>query len=89
MIASISGVVGGIGKDSLVINVGGVGIRVYVPRSALGNVGVGRQMILFTHLIVRETELSLYGFENEEELRLFQVLQDVNGVGPKLGLSML
>ena len=89
MIASISGAVSGIGKDSLVINVGGVGIRVYVPRSVPGRISVGRQLNLFTHLIVRETELTLYGFENEEELRLFQVLLDVNGVGPKVGLSML
>jgi Holliday junction DNA helicase RuvA len=90
MIASISGDVSRIGEDSLVINVGGVGIRVYVPRSVSGRVGgVGRQLNLFTHLIVRETELTLYGFENEEELRLFQVLLDVNGVGPKVAMSML
>lgn len=90
MIASIRGVVSGIGEDSLVVNVGGVGIRVYVPRSVLEKTsGVGRQMNLFTHLIVRETELTLYGFEYEEELRLFKVLLDVNGVGPKVGLAML
>ncbi len=90
MIASISGVVSGIGEDSVIVNVGGVGIRVYVPRSVLEKAaGVGRQLKLHTHLIVRETELTLYGFEREEELRLFTVLLDVNGVGPKVGLSML
>jgi Holliday junction DNA helicase RuvA len=90
MIASISGVVSGIGKDNLVINVGGVGVRVHVPRSVLEKVsGTGRQLSLVTHLIVRETELTLYGFEKEEELNLFQVLLDVNGVGPKVALSML
>ena len=90
MIASISGVVNGIGKDFLVIDVGGIGVRVFVPRAVLEKVGgVGRRLSLHTHLIVRETELTLYGFENEEELRLFQILLDVNGVGPKVGLSML
>ncbi|MFN2223903.1 MAG: Holliday junction branch migration protein RuvA [Chloroflexota bacterium] len=90
MIASISGVVSGIGKDNLIINVGGVGVRVHVPRSVLEKVaGTGRQLSLVTHLIVRETELTLYGFEKEEELGLFQVLLDVNGVGPKVALSML
>ena len=90
MIASISGVVSAIGKDNLVINVGGVGVRVQVPRSVLEKVSsTGRQLSLVTHLIVRETELALYGFENEDELNLFQVLLDVNGVGPKVALSML
>jgi Holliday junction DNA helicase RuvA len=90
MIASISGVVSGTGKDFVVINVGGVGIRVHVPRSVLEKIaGTGRPLSLVTHLIVRETELTLYGFEKEEELNLFQVLLDVNGVGPKVALSML
>lgn len=90
MIASVSGAVSRIGKDNVVINVGGVGVRVYVPRSVLEKIsGTGRQLSLVTHLIVRETELTLYGFEKEEELNLFQVLLDVNGVGPKVALSML
>jgi Holliday junction DNA helicase RuvA len=90
MIASISGIVSRIGKDHLVINVGGVGLRVYVPRFVLEKVsGTGRQLSLVTHLVVRETELTLYGFENEDELNLFRVLLDVNGVGPKVALSVL
>ncbi|HSG17777.1 MAG TPA: Holliday junction branch migration protein RuvA [Anaerolineae bacterium] len=90
MIASISGVVNGIGQDSVVIDVGGIGVRVFVPRAVLEKIGTaGRRLSLHTHLIVRETELTLYGFESEEELRLFQTLLDVNGVGPKVGLSML
>ena len=51
--------------------------------------GLGRTLSLFTHLVVRETELSLYGFESEEDLSLFEVLLDVNGVGPKVGLAIL
>ncbi|MDX1612867.1 MAG: Holliday junction branch migration protein RuvA [Candidatus Promineifilaceae bacterium] len=90
MIASISGSVRKIGKDHLIVAVGGVGVRVYVPRNVLEDVGgLGRQIALYTHLVVRETELTLYGFELEEELSLFEVLLDVNGVGPKVGLAIL
>ena len=90
MIASLSGIVRKIGKDFLIINVGGVGLRVYVPRTVLEDVGgIGRNMSLHTHLIVRETELTLYGFESEEDLSLFEILLGVNGVGPKVGLAIL
>jgi holliday junction DNA helicase RuvA len=90
MIASISGPIQFIGKDSLVVNVGGLGIRVSVPRSVLEDVGgVGRSIFLHTHFIVREQELSLYGFERTEDLQLFEVLLGVNGVGPKVALAIL
>jgi Holliday junction DNA helicase RuvA len=90
MIASLSGPIQFIGSDSLVVNVGGVGIRVSVPRTVLEDVGgVGRKIFLHTHLIVREQELSLYGFETAEDLQLFEVLLTVNGVGPKVALAIL
>jgi Holliday junction DNA helicase RuvA len=85
MIASLSGTILKIGENSLIINVGGVG-----PRTVLENVGgVGRHAKLYTHLIVRETELSLYGFESEEDLQLFELLLGINGVGPKVALAIL
>ncbi len=90
MIASISGVVNQIGKDHVILAVGGIGIRVFVPRTVLEKAGgIGRSLMLHTHLVVRENELSLYGFGSEEDLRLFEILLDVNGVGPKVGLSIL
>jgi Holliday junction DNA helicase RuvA len=90
MIASLSGTILKIETSSLIIGVGGVGIRVFVPRTVLEDVGgVGRSLRLHTHLIVREQELSLYGFETEEDLQLFEVLLSVNGVGPKVALSIL
>ena len=90
MIASLSGTILKIEESSLVVNVGGVGVRVFVPRTVLEDVGgVGRSVRLHTHLIVREQELSLYGFETEEDLQLFEVLLGVNGVGPKVALSIL
>jgi Holliday junction DNA helicase RuvA len=61
-----------------------------VPRTVLENVGgVGRQLSLYTHLIVRENELALYGFTSEEDRELFELLLGVSGVGPKVGLSIL
>jgi len=90
MIASLSGTVQKIEANSLVVAVGGVGVRVYVPRTVLENVGgVGRAIGLFTRLQVREDDLSLFGFENEDDLELFEVLLSVQGVGPKVALAIL
>ena len=90
MIASVVGSVLDIEEVSLVVAVGGVGLRVFVPKNVLENVGgVGRQIQLFTHMIVREQELSLYGFESKDDLNLFEVLLGVNGVGPKVALAIL
>jgi Holliday junction DNA helicase RuvA len=90
MIASITGTVQKIESNSLVLHVGGVGLRVYVPRTVLEDVGgVGRRLTLYTHLQVREDDLSLFGFETEDDLALFEVLLGVNGVGPKVALSIL
>lgn len=90
MIASISGTIQRIEANSLVIAVGGVGVRISVPRTVLEDVGgVGRSIHLHTHLIVREQELALYGFETIDDLQLFEVLLGVNGVGPKVALAIL
>lgn len=90
MIATINGTIQKIEENSLVISLGGVGVRVNVPRNVLENVGgVGRSIFLHTHLIVRETELTLYGFETEEDLQLFEILLSISGVGPKMALAVL
>lgn len=90
MIASISGTVQKIESNSLILHVGGVGIRVFVPRTVLEDVGgAGRRFTLYTDLQVREDDLSLFGFESEEDLQLFEVLLGVNGVGPKVALAIL
>jgi Holliday junction DNA helicase RuvA len=78
------------GSDYLVVQVGGLGFRVYVPTTVLDKVdGVGRAVELVTHLHVRENELSLYGFATEDELSLFELLLGVSGVGPKVALATL
>lgn len=90
MIASLKGRVVSTGKDFVVIQVGGVGLQVFVPQTLLADLtGPGQELILFTHLHVRENELSLYGCGSEEERTLFRLLLGVSGIGPKVALSIL
>ncbi len=90
MIASLRGKVTATGKDFVIVDVGGVGFRVFVPQTVLDGLdGVGRDITLFTHLHVRENELSLYGCTSEEELTLFRLLLGVSGIGPKVALTLL
>jgi len=90
MIANLSGTLTAIGKDSIVVQVGGVGFRVSVPRRLLDTLGgPGQEVTLYTHLHVRENELTLYGCGSEEEMTLFRLLQTVSGIGPKVALSVL
>ena len=90
MIASIEGRLSAVEKDAVVVQVGGVGFRIYVPDTWLDQCGaVGSTVSLHTYLHVREDDLTLYGFETEGELRMFKLLLGVSGVGPKVGLSML
>lgn len=90
MIASLHGKLQARMDDALIVNVGGVGYRVRAPSGTLANLGaVGSEVQLFTHLRVREDELSLYGFASEDELRLFEMLMTVSGIGPKVALGIL
>ena len=90
MIARLRGVLLSITKDSAVVNVGGVGFRVHPSAAARDRLsGVGQPAEFFTHLHVRENELSLYGFASEEEHALFELLLSVKGVGPKVALAVL
>jgi Holliday junction DNA helicase RuvA len=90
MIANLRGQVIGKGKDSVVIEVNGVGYRVVVPRRLLSAwEGSGAEVQVHTYLHVRENELALYGSDTEEELELFQLLLGVTGIGPKAAMSIL
>jgi len=89
MIASVLGEVLAHGPDSVVIRVGGVGLQVFVPAVTREGARRGEHLSLFTHLIVREDNLSLYGFEQEDEREFFRLLLGVNGVGPRLALSII
>jgi Holliday junction DNA helicase RuvA len=90
MIASLHGVLDATDQDSVVVQVGGVGFRVFVPQVLLEELGgSGHEVTLYTHLHVRENELTLYGCASEEELGLFRLLLGVSGIGPKVALSIL
>ncbi len=90
MIATLHGKLQAREEDSIVVNVGGVGFGVRVSSRTLAALeGVGADVHLFTHLRVREDELTLYGFANQEELHLFETLMTVSGIGPKVALGVL
>lgn len=90
MIATLHGKLQSRENDSFVVNVGGIGLRVRVTSATAANMGaLGSDVMLFTHLRVREDELSLYGFATEDELRLFETLLTVSGIGPKVAMGIL
>lgn len=89
MIALMDGRVIEQNPDSVVMMVSGIGFLVYVPGQAAARLVPGNESSLFTYLVVREDALALYGFETKEERDFFILLLGVNGVGPKLALSIL
>jgi holliday junction DNA helicase RuvA len=89
MIASVEGVVGAISAESLVIEVGGIGYRVFAAPAILATAVPGGRLKLHTHHLVREDQQALYGFQSAEELGFFNLLLTVNGVGPKVALAIV
>ena len=90
MIASLQGILESAGNDWAIVNVNGIGFLVHAPTSTLSALGApGRKVKLYTQLQVREDGVALHGFASPDELRLFQILIDVPGLGPKLAMSML
>ncbi|MFO3797217.1 MAG: Holliday junction branch migration protein RuvA [Anaerolineales bacterium] len=89
MIATLRGKVTQVEENALIIEVGGVGLRVFVPRPLLGQVRSGDGLLLYTHLVVRDDALALYGFESPAEREAFTLLLSVEGIGPKTALSLL
>ena len=89
MIASLEGEIQAISDLSIVINVNGVGFKVNCPESFVLEHSTGDNVLVFTQLIVRENDLSLYGFGTEEERKFFNLLLLVDGIGPKAALNTL
>src|SRR5512134_1885322 len=89
MIATLRGEISQVEDNALVLEVGGVGLRVFVPAPLRGRTKAGEALLLYTHLVVREDALVLYGFESPSERELFNILLGVDGIGPKAALSVL
>lgn len=89
MIVHIQGEVVAAGSDSLTLQMGGFGVRVYVPAALAKQSQPGEMKFIHTHLVVREDGWTIYGFEREIERDFFILLLAVNGIGPRLALSIL
>ncbi len=89
MIASVQGTVRRAGLDSVVIEVGGVGMLVHTTPATAASMRTGSRASLSTTLVVREESLTLYGFLDDDERTIFETVQTVSGVGPRLALAML
>jgi Holliday junction DNA helicase RuvA len=89
MISLLNGTVRSIHSDRLVVEVGGFGLSVLVTPATTTQVSLGAQVQLFTSLVVREDSLTLFGFVNEDSRSLFELVQTVSGIGPKVALSIL
>jgi Holliday junction DNA helicase RuvA len=89
VIASVRGQVLSVRLDAVVVDVGGVGLLVQAAPDTLAELRPGVAATLFTSLVVREDSLTLFGFADEDSRDVFEILQTVSGVGPRLALAML
>ena len=89
LIASVNGRVAAVSPDGAVVEVGGIGLSVQCTPGTIARLTVGEDARLATSLVVREDSLTLYGFADDDERQLFELLQTANGVGPRLAQAVL
>jgi Holliday junction DNA helicase RuvA len=89
MIGSLRGTVISKGLQAIILEVGGVGYHVLVPTKVVDSVQAEQELLVHTHLAVREDALTLYGFTTESEKDLFELLVGISGIGPKIALAIL
>ncbi|MEV2245934.1 Holliday junction branch migration protein RuvA [Streptomyces sp. NPDC049970] len=89
MIAFVSGPVAALAPTTAVIEVGGIGMAVQCTPDTLAGLRIGKEATLATSLVVREDSLTLYGFADDDERQIFELLQTASGVGPRLAQAML
>lgn len=89
MISSITGEIIAINGDILSVEVNGMGFDIFVPRGCALEHHLGQKIFLFTHLIVRQDLLALYGFNSTEERNYFLLLMGVEGIGPRSALAAI
>lgn len=88
MIASLFGTVKALKTDQLVIDVNGVGYLIHITAKTAAKIGIGTDVQIFTSLVVREDAMTLYGFVDSQERELFELVQTVSGIGPKVALAI-
>lgn len=88
MIASLSGTIRALSNDSAVIDVNGVGYLLTIHQRTAAQLIVGSQLLLHTSMVVREDSMTLFAFIDDEERKVFELLQTVSGIGPKVALSI-
>jgi Holliday junction DNA helicase RuvA len=89
MISLLTGTIRSLTSDRAVVEVGGVGLSVLVTPSTSVQITLGSQQQFFTSLVVREDSLTLYGFLSDEARGLFELVQTVSGIGPKVAMSIV
>ena len=89
MISSVHGSISGVYDDFLIVEVGGIGVKINATKATCKQAKTGERIFLYTHLVVREDLLALYGFESTEERDLYSMLLGVSGIGPKTAMSIL
>jgi Holliday junction DNA helicase RuvA len=89
VIAHLNGTVAAVSPDGVVIDVGGVGLRVQCTPDTLASLRLGTPGRVATSLVVREDSLTLFGFATDDERNVFELLQTASGIGPRLALAML
>ncbi|WP_418956009.1 Holliday junction branch migration protein RuvA [Streptomyces tritici] len=89
MIAFVRGPVAALGPTTAVVEVGGVGMAVQCTPDTIAGLRIGQEARLATSLVVREDSLTLYGFADDDERQVFELLQTASGVGPRLAQAML
>ena len=89
MIATLRGEITQVEDNAIVIETGGVGLRIFVPKPLRERTKAGEAIFLFTHLVVREDDWKLFGFESQADRELFTILLGVDGVGPRTALAVL
>jgi len=89
MISSLAGTIKHKDLNSLIVDVNGIGYKVLVPTEAALDIVTGSSVFLWTHLVVRETALELFGFHDKETLEIFELLITISGIGPRTALGIL
>jgi Holliday junction DNA helicase RuvA len=89
VIASVNGTVAAVTGEAVVVEVGGIGIAVQCTPNTIASLRPGQEARLATSLVVREDSLTLFGFETDDERAVFEILQSVTGVGPRLAQAVL